>query len=241
MKGIVPSFPQTPEGGSVVMARLIVKFKGSVVQEHLLDKPSIRIGRREGNDIRIDNLAVSGNHAKIEKIDGSYIIVDLKSTNGTFVNNKKIVQAKLQHLDEIMIGKHTLIFEDESQASRLQEAASQEVEAEPPRQQAVARSVGELMGKPAVLQFLEPSNQPEVVLQKKLVVIGRREDADVRLRGLFEPKVAAIIARKPAGYSLLPEEKAKLRLNGQAVVQRTDLKDGDIIEVGSVKLLFTTR
>ena len=99
------------------MARLIVKFRGALVREHLLDKPSVRIGRREGNDIRIDNLAVSGNHAKIEKINGSFIIVDLKSTNGTFVNNKKIVQAKLRHLDEIMIGKHVLIFEDESQVA----------------------------------------------------------------------------------------------------------------------------
>lgn len=221
------------------MARLIVKFRGAVVQEHILDKPSVRIGRREGNDIRIDNLAVSGNHAKIEKIDGSYIIVDLKSTNGTFVNNKKIVQAKLRHLDEIIIGKHILVFEEETREQGIKEGDFQEAQAEAPREQLFQKSTGEYLGKPAVLKFLEPVQHPEVVLQKKLTVIGRRQDAEVRLRGLFEPKVAAIIARKPTGYSLLPEGKAKVLLNGQAVSQRTDLKDGDVIEVGSLKLLFS--
>ncbi len=221
------------------MARLIVKFRGAVVQEHILDKPSVRIGRREGNDIRIDNLAVSGNHAKIEKINGSYIIVDLKSTNGTFVNNKKIVQAKLRHLDEIMIGKHVLIFEDESQVAGAKEEDFKEAQLEAPQEQPTQKSAAELAEKPAVLKFLEPAHQPEVVLQKKLTVIGRREDAEVRLRGLFEPKVAAIIARKPTGYSLLPEGKVKVLLNGQAVSRRTDLKDGDVIEVGSFRLLFS--
>lgn len=221
------------------MARLIVKFRGAVVQEHVLEKPSVRIGRREGNDIRIDNLAVSGNHAKIEKIDGSYIIVDLKSTNGTFVNNKKIVQAKLRHLDEITIGKHTLIFEEESQQAEVGEEDFQEVQAEVSQEQPIPRTAGEFLGKPAVLKFLEPPHQPEVVLHKKLTVIGRREDAEIRLRGLFEPKVAAIITRKPTGYSLLPEGKAKVLLNGQAVSRRTDLKDGDVIEVGQLRLLFS--
>ncbi len=221
------------------MARLIVKFRGAVVQEHLLDKPSIRIGRREGNDIRIDNLAVSGNHAKIEKIDGSYIIVDLKSTNGTFVNNKKIVQARLRHLDEIMIGKHILIFEDESQEPQPRQEEPQQLRPEPIEEQPPSRTTGEFTGKPAVLRFLEPARKTEVLLHKKITVIGRREDAEVRLRGLFEPKVAAIIARKAKGYSLLPEGKARVLLNGQQISQRTDLKSGDVIEIGSLKLVFS--
>lgn len=103
------------------MAKIILKLKDALIMEYPLDKPSINIGRREDNDIRIDNLVVSGNHAKIQKVNGSYIIVDLKSTNGTFVNRKKIVQAKLYHLDEISIGKHTLIFDDETQPKRKAE------------------------------------------------------------------------------------------------------------------------
>jgi pSer/pThr/pTyr-binding forkhead associated (FHA) protein len=223
------------------MARLIVKFKGALIKEFDLDKPSFRIGRREGNDILIDNLAVSGNHAKIQKVDGSYIIVDLKSTNGTFVNRKKIVQAKLHHMDEITVGKHTLIFEDETQPPREAEApddtAADEVSglsadaAEAPQPAHGSSRTGRL-------QYLEPQDQAELVLHKKLTIIGRRDDADVRLRGLFEPKVAALINRKPSGYSILPEEKTKVRVNGETVTRQTELSDGDVIEVGSIKLLF---
>lgn len=223
------------------MAKVIVKFKGSIVQERVLDKPCIRIGRREGNDIRIDNLAVSGNHAKIEKVNGSYMIVDLKSTNGTFVNNRKIVQAKLQHLDEITIGKHTLVFEDESQSQRPQHELPEASADELPQQQDVHKPSGEVIGGPAVLKVLNQRNQAEIFLQKKLVIIGRREDADVKLKGVFDPKVAALITRKPSGYAILPEAKAKVRINGQLISQRTDLKDGDVIEIGSLKLLFSQK
>lgn len=223
------------------MAKVIVKFKGSIVQERVLDKPCIRIGRREGNDIRIDNLAVSGNHAKIEKVNGSYMIVDLKSTNGTFVNNRKIVQAKLQHLDEITIGKHNLVFEDESQSQRPQQEVPEASAGEMPQQQDVGKPSREALGGPAVLRVLNQRNPEEILLQKKLAIIGRREDADVKLKGVFEPKVAALITRKPSGYAILPEAKARVRINGQVISQRTDLKDGDVIEIGSLKLLFSQK
>ncbi len=226
------------------MAKVILKFKEALIKEYEVDKPSIRIGRREGNDIRIDNLAVSGNHAKIQKVDGAYIIVDLKSTNGTFVNRKKIVQAKLHHMDEITIGKHTLIFEDETQPPREAEAPEDEVVAEeatppPTPQEERPKAPHPTQEMPlARIQFLEPRDQPEVTLHKKLTIIGRRDDADIRLKGLFDPKVAALINRKPSGYSILPEEKVKIKVNGELVSRQTELSDGDVIEVGALKLLF---
>ncbi len=226
------------------MAKVILKFKDALIKEYEVDKPSIRIGRREGNDIRIDNLAVSGNHAKIQKVDGAYIIVDLKSTNGTFVNRKKIVQAKLHHMDEITIGKHTLIFEDETQPPREAEDLGDQVVAEEPAAAATPQEERP-KGRHATqemplarIQFLEPRDQPEVTLHKKLTIIGRRDDADIRLKGLFDPKVAALINRRPSGYSILPEEKVKIKVNGELVTRQTELSDGDVIEVGALKLLF---
>lgn len=226
------------------MAKVILKFKEALIKEYEVDKPSMRIGRREGNDIRIDNLAVSGNHAKIQKVDGAYIIVDLKSTNGTFVNRKKIVQAKLHHMDEITIGKHTLIFEDETQPPREAEAPGDEVVVEEPAAPSAPQQERPKAPHPpqemplARIQFLEPRDQPEVTLHKKLTIIGRRDDADIRLKGLFDPKVAALINRKPSGYSILPEEKVKIKVNGELVSRQTELSDGDVIEVGALKLLF---
>jgi pSer/pThr/pTyr-binding forkhead associated (FHA) protein len=220
------------------MPRLIVKFQGTVVQVHEVTKSSIRIGRRPGNDIRIDNLAVSGNHAKIEKVDGSYIIVDLKSTNGTYVNNKKILQAKLNHMDEITIGRHTIVFEDETQVTRPQETPS---EIRGPQEE--PEKTAPVQGPPPQgrLKFLEPEGKPEILLKKGLTVIGKKEDADIKLKGLFDPKVAALIARGPSGYSIIPQEKGKVKLNGSAISERAELKDGDVIEVGPYKMVYAAR
>jgi pSer/pThr/pTyr-binding forkhead associated (FHA) protein len=221
------------------MAKVVLKFKGALIKEYPLDQPSLRIGRREGNEIHIDNLAVSGNHAKIQKVDGSYIIVDLKSTNGTFVNNKKIVQAKLHHMDEITIGKHTLLFQDETQPSREADVAE---EIQPgrvaPETPPKAAQPTQPLPPAARLQYLEPPDHPDVALHKKLSIIGRRDDADIRLKGLFDPKVAAFINRKPSGYSILPEEKGKVKVNGETIARQTELSDGDVIEVGSLKMVF---
>ena len=90
------------------MARLILVFNKQVIRDYPFAKESMGIGRSEQNDIVIDNLAVSGFHARIDKIGDTYILTDLQSTNGTFVNDKKVVSHKLQHRDKVMIGKHFL-------------------------------------------------------------------------------------------------------------------------------------
>ena len=71
---------------------------------------NISIGRSESNDIKIDNLAVSGKHAQVRKVLNTYMIEDLGSTNGTFVNEKKIERYELLDGDRVTIGKHSLRF-----------------------------------------------------------------------------------------------------------------------------------
>ena len=71
------------------MARLILMFNKQVIEEYALMEESITIGRNEDNTISVDNLAVSGYHARIDKAGDDYILTDLQSTNGTFVNDEK--------------------------------------------------------------------------------------------------------------------------------------------------------
>src|SRR5512135_2115276 len=92
------------------MAKLLLKFGGSILKEVAIDKEVITVGRKPGNDIQIDNLAVSGFHAKIEHSGGQYFIEDLNSTNGTFVARKRVSRCALRNNDDITIGKHTLVF-----------------------------------------------------------------------------------------------------------------------------------
>jgi len=92
------------------MAKLILTFSKQVIREYPFDKDSVTIGRNEDNAILIDNLAVSGFHARIDRTGSEYILTDLQSTNGTFVNDQKVASYKLAHGDNIVIGKHVILF-----------------------------------------------------------------------------------------------------------------------------------
>jgi pSer/pThr/pTyr-binding forkhead associated (FHA) protein len=85
-----------------------LRFKDKTLKQIKSDKNEITIGRGNNNDIIIDNLAVSKEHAKIIKLPDGYELVDLDSTNGTLLNDKDIKKAKLVAQDVLTIGKHTL-------------------------------------------------------------------------------------------------------------------------------------
>ena len=94
--------------------RIILKFKSTVLKELKINQDEIIIGRDSGNDIQIDNIAVSREHARIIRGPNYYLIEDLNSSNGTFVNGKIINKKFLKAEDEILIGKHSLqiVLED---------------------------------------------------------------------------------------------------------------------------------
>ena len=92
------------------MAKLILSVDGQVLKEHTLSKERTLIGRKPHNDIQIDNLAVSGEHAAIITILNDSFIEDLGSTNGTMVNGKPVKKHFLQNNDVIEIGKHKLKY-----------------------------------------------------------------------------------------------------------------------------------
>ncbi|MFH1620045.1 MAG: FHA domain-containing protein, partial [bacterium] len=81
------------------MPKLLLKFETAVLKEITIpaDKTSFSVGRKSDNDIAIDHPAVSGHHCKIYLSGGTFFVEDLGSTNGTFVNGKKILKAGLHH------------------------------------------------------------------------------------------------------------------------------------------------
>jgi pSer/pThr/pTyr-binding forkhead associated (FHA) protein len=91
------------------MLTIELKFNNAVLKTIETDKEVITIGRNVKCDIQIDNLSVSKQHARIVKHQGKYFIEDMKSTNGTYLNEKKIAKDKLTNNDVITIGKHTLL------------------------------------------------------------------------------------------------------------------------------------
>ena len=92
------------------MAKLILSMDGLVLKEIPLSKERITIGRKPHNDIQIDNLAVSGEHAVIVTILADSFLEDLGSTNGTFVNGKTVKKHFLQNNDVVELGKYKLKY-----------------------------------------------------------------------------------------------------------------------------------
>ena len=90
------------------MLTILLKFNDKVLKTIETDKEVVSIGRNVNNDIPIDNLSVSKNHARIIRDKDSYRVEDLKSTNGTYLNEKMVSKAELKHKDVLTVGKHTL-------------------------------------------------------------------------------------------------------------------------------------
>jgi pSer/pThr/pTyr-binding forkhead associated (FHA) protein len=97
------------------MAKLYLRFEQNdqVLKEVSLTQAATTIGRLPDNSVQIDNLAVSGHHAKISWNQDHYVVEDLGSLNGTFINNERVAKAKLKHGDQIKIGKHLVEFKHE--------------------------------------------------------------------------------------------------------------------------------
>lgn len=90
------------------MLTILLKFNEKVLKTIETDKEVISIGRNAQNDIHIDNLSVSKQHAQIVRQKNVYLVEDLKSTNGTYLNEKPVTKAKINDQDVLTIGKHTL-------------------------------------------------------------------------------------------------------------------------------------
>ena len=98
------------------MAKLQFSLEGNSLGEFELNKERMTIGRRPANDIHIDNLAVSGEHAAITTIGNDSFLEDMNSTNGTLVNAKLIKKHVLHHNDVIEFGKYQLLYINAAQA-----------------------------------------------------------------------------------------------------------------------------
>lgn len=95
------------------MGKLVVKFQGKIVAEVTLRLGDMKIGRKQGCEIVLNDPGVSGEHAVVKTIGLKSTIHDLDSTNGTFIENERIKQRELRHGETITVGQHTLLYRDD--------------------------------------------------------------------------------------------------------------------------------
>ncbi|MDX8384489.1 MAG: FHA domain-containing protein [Ghiorsea sp.] len=231
--------------------KLVLKFKDTVISDIDLDKEETTIGRKAENAIHVDNLAVSGRHARVLKIGNKVILEDLGSTNGTMVNNKEVTKHILKHGDVISVGKHTLTFvalengklpvpdpveeeDDMDKTMIINNSTRESLMAQGSKSTSSAMLLG------TIQVVAGPLMGKSFDLTASLTSIGKGDNCKIKVKGLLIGKQAAVITRRPTGYHIAYlEGMSKPKVNGSAVGETSQtLKDGDMIELGDTKMEF---
>jgi pSer/pThr/pTyr-binding forkhead associated (FHA) protein len=248
------------------MARLLLKFDDRVIDEYGLGL-MVTVGRTPDNVLTIDNAAVSSHHACVFRDGETFVIEDLDSTNGTFVNGTRVRRQKLEHGDVVLIGKHTLVFDAAASGRTLEADGDQPTLAtlgdtvflDPeqrrklmarlkaaPTASAAGTSVAPAIRdapmafptRPATLRVVAGhADREEYKLEGRTTLIGKADAALVRIRGWFKPAVALAIARTSQAYVATPI-RGKTLINGDPLTERRELKNGDVVRTAGITLEF---
>ena len=231
------------------MAKLILSMDGLVLKEIPLTKERLTIGRKPHNDIQIDNLAISGEHAAIVTILNDSFLEDMNSTNGTLVNGQAIKKRFLRNLDVVELGKYKLKYMSDVPASGNSQAdfektmilrpgvnrtpepkrSFSDTQAGVPKPPAATASVPVTATPSAAIQLLNGGNAgKELELTKTLTTLGK------------PGMQVAVIAKRPHGFFITHVEGAQFPIvNGESLdAQAHQLKDHDVIEIAGIKMEF---
>ncbi len=248
------------------MAKLILSLEGQVIREIELTKERMTIGRKPHNDIQIENLAVSGEHAAITTILNDSFLEDLDSTNGTLVNGAAVKKHVLQHGDAIEIGKFHLEYVN-PQASQeapdfertmvlrapVNQAASPPTDTHQEFSKTAINRQPLQMDPPPVAPgdpqhvAKAPSAQPAGEVRPAAIQVltgpnaGKELELTKSLTSLGKPGVqVAVIAKRPHGYFITHVQGNSFPVvSGQTLdAQPHPLSDHDIIELAGIKMEF---
>ncbi len=197
----------------------------------------------------IENLAVSAHHAKIDTVGYDFVLVDLQSKNGSFVNEQLVTSHRLKPGDVINIGKHLLLYAAEDDAGACASSAptiDQTMVMDTSTYRSMVRKSGPQVPQPLLrrpeevgaLTYLA-GGYGKLVLNGDLIRIGKDPSSEIVVKGLWVGWAAATVSRRPGGYYLSRGGGiAKPRINGLKVKTSQRLQDLDVIDIGPIKLQF---
>ncbi len=248
------------------MAKIILSMDTVVLKEIPLNKERMTIGRKPHNDIQIDNLAISGEHAVLVTILNDSFLEDLNSTNGTFINGQSIKKHFLQNGDVIELGKYRLKYVSEvpQQATApadfektmvlrpdvMRKTAEQmEAKGMGDTQVGLAAGIPTASAPQQTLQQAAPPAPPPAPAPALAAIqilnganAGKELELTKTLTTLGKPGVqVAVIARRPHGYFLTHVEGVNFPIVSGTTLEANkphQLNDHDIIELAGVKMEF---
>ena len=220
--------------GESAMPKMVISIDGFVVGQVALAKDRTTLGRRAYNDIVIDNLAVSGEHAVVHMRGSEVEIEDLKSTNGTYVNALVVQKQVLKDNDVIELGGCRIQFRASSHlavggGTARNDATGDFAESIPLSSAPTESGALVELGVP-VLRVLAGANEgQDVPLQKVVTTIGK-------------PGVAvAVVTRRRQGY-VAASVMGEVTLNGAPLgTDAVGLQERDVLELGGATRMQFTR
>ena len=234
------------------MGKLVVSLDGVVIKEVQITKDKTTLGRRPYNDIVIDNLAVSGEHAVLQMVGADVFIEDLNSTNGTYINGKAIKKQLLTHNDTVEIGKYKIKFlVDES--GEYEKTMIMRPSTSPPPMHAPSPGASGSPAYPGAVHSTfgglgSHAPAPAVPAASIKVLNGAAAGREVTLTKVVttvgKPGVqVASITKRPNGYAFAHVEgAARPSINGVALVgDSVPLRNGDVIELAGTQMQFVCR
>jgi len=213
------------------MGKLVVSLDNVVIKEFQITKERTTLGRRPYNDIVIDNLAVSGEHAVLTAAQSDVFIEDLNSTNGTYINGKAVKKQLLSNNDVVEVGKYRIKFlaedaEDYEKTMILRPGAFGRA---PGTIGTPPAAAGPAAAGPASIKVLNGGAAGREVLLTKVVTTVGKPGVQV-----------ASVTKRPGGYVLSHVEGSRRpTVNGQPLGDDSlSLKHGDIIDLAGTQMQF---
>lgn len=244
------------------MPKFVVFFNGEPLKTYEIDEPVVTIGRLPENSITIANMGVSRRHVKIEEdTDRRFMLSDLNSLNGTYVNGKRIKRITLSSGDKISIGKYTILYEETKKSEMEQDSgsyfsmpASNVTQFNPyydrvtePRMAMPANDIAidvhqgateESGDKDAHAVLIETNKHVVHKLDKPYMTIGSGESDDIFISGFMIGEGQVSIDKRDNGlYISTKKMMSKIKVNGKNVRSHL-LKHKDRIEIGSSTFRF---
>jgi pSer/pThr/pTyr-binding forkhead associated (FHA) protein len=225
------------------MGKLVVSLDGVVIKEVQIIKDKTTLGRRPYNDIVIDNLAVSGEHAVLQMVGQDVFIEDLNSTNGTYINGKAVKKQLLAHNDTVEIGKYKIKYlveegGDYEKTMIMRQGAAAPAGA-PAAQPAFSQTSG--LGASSGFGTLGANSNPATIKVLNGAAAGREVSLTKVVTTVGKPGVqVASITKRPGGYVIAHVEGShRPAINGSPLTgDSVHLKNGDVIELAGTQMQF---
>jgi pSer/pThr/pTyr-binding forkhead associated (FHA) protein len=217
------------------VSKLALSFKGMTLKIIPLMEGEMIIGSGQGSAIHIDSLAVQPRHASITTQGKTSVLRDLGSSDGTFVNNEKVAERELKNGDHIRVGKHELTFEFEAVTAP---AAAPVPKPAPPAPGPAPVAEPEVHFEEFTAQARHRTAWLQIMSGHNL---GKNISLNRALTNLGTPGIqTAVIAKRNDGYFLSHlEGEHPPRVGETAIGDKSwPLRDGDIIQIGNVKMQF---